>query len=176
MGVEREQRFRLVHEMHAPAVKSYFLRRGASAVADDLVAEVFLVAWRRFDQMPGDPLPWLLGVARKVLSTQRRTERRHHALRQRLGGEATTRPQVTQPQNQESPMLSALARLNDSDRELILLIAWDGLSPTQAAAVLDLKPSAVRMRLHRARQRLERALQHEQDELCPKPTPMEASP
>jgi RNA polymerase sigma-70 factor (ECF subfamily) len=176
MGVEREERFRLVHEAHAPSVKSYVLRRGASSAADDLVAEVFLVAWRRFDEMPADPLPWLIGVARRTLSTQRRGERRRHALRERLSGEAATQAHITQRAGHESPVLSALARLSENDRELLLLIAWDGLSPAQAGAVLDLKPGAARMRLHRARGRLERALQREQDEPCPEAMPMEASP
>jgi RNA polymerase sigma-70 factor (ECF subfamily) len=176
MGVEREERFRLVHEAHAPSVKSYVLRRGAASAVDDLVAEVFLVTWRRFDEMPTDPLPWLLGVARRTLSTHRRGERRRHALRERLSGEAPTRAHITQREGHESPVLSALACLNENDRELLLLVAWDGLSPAQAGAVLDLKPSAARMRLLRARRRLERALQREQDEPCPEPLPMEASP
>jgi len=60
------------------------LRRVNPSTADDVVAEVFVVCWRRLDEVPVDPLPWLLGVARRVLSTQRRGERRRGALRDRL--------------------------------------------------------------------------------------------
>ncbi len=77
-------RFELLYAKHAPAVKAYVLRRADASTADDVVAEVFVVCWRRFEEIPVDPLPWLLGVARRVLSTQRRGERRRGALHDRL--------------------------------------------------------------------------------------------
>ena len=86
--VERQLRFELLYAKHAPAVKAYVLRRSAASTADDIVAEVFVVCWRRFEEVPVDPLPWLLAVARRVLSTQRRGERRRGALHERLAGEA----------------------------------------------------------------------------------------
>ena len=86
--MERRLRFELLYAKHAPAVKAYVLRRADASTADDVVADVFVVCWRRFEEVPVDPLPWLLGVARRVLSTQRRGERRRGALHDRLAGQA----------------------------------------------------------------------------------------
>jgi RNA polymerase sigma-70 factor (ECF subfamily) len=208
-------RFELIYAKHAPAVKAYVLRRADASTADDVVAEVFVVCWRRFDDVPVDPLPWLLGVARRVLSTQRRGERRRGALYERLAGQAgeamedasedsvaaaprgfATRTSadiagdltddaasasrhpgdgalagVTDP-----ALAAALARLNDVDRELLLLIAWDGLSPAEAATVLGIKPATARVRLSRARRRLTQALSRERtDPTTCSSLPMEAS-
>jgi len=156
-SVERRVRFELMYSRHAPAVKAYALRRADAASADDVVAEVFLACWRRFDQVPPDPLPWLLGAARKVLSTQRRGERRKLALGARLA-ESAEPWHDPPPRLGDGALAGALARLSESDRELLLLIAWEGLTPTQAAAVLSIKPVAARVRLARARRRLARAL------------------
>ena len=184
MSMERRVRFELLYDEHAPAVKAYVLRRATPAVADDLVAEVFVVCWRRFEEIPADPLPWLLGVARRVLSTYRRGERRGAALRQRLtdnagapeaiGGGAPTSMRTGRVRSQGAPgegispsasldegggaLREALARLSESDRELLLLIAWEGLSPAQAATAMGVSAATVRVRLHRARRRLARAL------------------
>lgn len=188
--MERRLRFELLYAKHAPAVKAYVLRRSDTSTADDIVAEVFIVCWRRFDETPPDPLPWLLGVARRVLSTQRRGERRRGALRDRLAethahppADMTTDPLVASPEIEDDPLASvadaalagALAQLSDDDRELLLLIAWDGLSPAEAATVLGLKPVTVRVRLLRARRRLTLALASEQSDptTCP-PLSMEA--
>jgi RNA polymerase sigma-70 factor (ECF subfamily) len=155
--VERQIRFELLYARHAPAVKAYVLRRARSTLADDLVAEVFTVCWRRFDEIPPDPLPWLLGVARRVLSTQRRAERRTSALHERLAQDGSPEPQC--PADPAARTLGgALERLAERDRELLLLIAWEGLSPSQAATVLGIRPATARVRLHRARRRLAHAL------------------
>jgi RNA polymerase sigma-70 factor, ECF subfamily len=198
MSMERRVRFELLYGEHAPAVKAYVLRRAQASVADDLVAEVFMVCWRRLDELPAEPLPWLLGVARRALSTQRRGERRGAALRRRLAESDATVGAVgaASPEVGRLPPASgsvgagaggalrvALEQLSESDREILLLIAWEGLSPTQAAAVLGVKAATVRVRLHRARRRLARALaraggeQSEGGESLPcTPLTMEASP
>ena len=178
-------RFELLYAKHGPAVKAYVLRRADASTTDDVVAEVFLVCWRRFEEVPADPLPWLLGVARRVLSTQWRGERRRVALRERLaeaasdgsvqvpgeadieafGGAENTHPRPAGgllAGVADSALAGALARLSESDRELLLLIAWDGLSPAEAATVLGLKPATARVRLLRARRRLTKALAREQ--------------
>jgi RNA polymerase sigma factor (sigma-70 family) len=159
--MEKRVRFELLYARHAPAVKAYVLRRSDASSADDVVAEVFVVCWRRFYELPPDALPWLLGVARRVLSTQRRSERRRAALEDRLAGTAleTVEPAAS---GEDCVLAAALGRLSDADRELLLLIAWDGLSPTQAAAVLGVKPATARVRLMRARRRLSHALVHEE--------------
>jgi RNA polymerase sigma-70 factor (ECF subfamily) len=155
--MERRLRFELLYAQYAPAVKAFVLRRADPASADDVVAEVFLVCWRRFEQVPVDPLPWLLGVARRVLSTQRRGERRRVALHDRLN----ERPPEQLAGLSDSCLAAALARLSEADRELLLLIAWEGLSPTEAATVLGVKPTTARVRLLRARRRLSQELSRE---------------
>jgi RNA polymerase sigma-70 factor (ECF subfamily) len=183
-------RFEVIYGKHAPAVKAYVLRRSDASTADDIVAEVFVVCWRRFEEVPPDPLPWLLGVARRVLSTQRRGEHRRMALHDRLAErhagaptDPTTDQLVGSPEIGDAPLANiadaalagALAQLSDGDRELLLLIAWDGLSSTEAATVLGVKPVTVRVRLLRARRRLTRALASGQSDptTCP-PLSMEA--
>jgi RNA polymerase sigma-70 factor (ECF subfamily) len=169
-------RFELLYAKHAPAVKAYVLRRANSSTADDVVAEVFVVCWRRSDEIPADPLPWLLGVARRVLSTQRRGERRRGALRDRLAETLADSTDVT-PEVGDGTLAGALVRLSETDRELLLLIAWDGLSPAQAATVLGVKPATVRVRLLRARRHLTQALAREGSEPAPcSPLSIEASP
>jgi RNA polymerase sigma-70 factor, ECF subfamily len=213
--MERRLRFELLYAKYAPAVKAYALRRAGASMADDVVAEVFVVCWRRFEEVPVDPLPWLLGVARRVLSTQRRSERRRGALHERLAGQpsgdegdtpedfvaatptdfatwtsagiagdlASNSASVSRYPGEAAlagvtdPVLAAaLARLNDADRELLLLIAWEALSPAEAAAVLGIKPATARVRLLRARRRLTQALSRERsDPTTCSSLPMEAS-
>jgi RNA polymerase sigma-70 factor (ECF subfamily) len=157
LPVDPRSPFELVYERHAHAVKAYVRRRADTATTDDVLAEVFLVCWRRFEELPPDPLPWLLAVARRVLSTQRRSQRRRSALIDRLAQNAAEPPDVY-VSVEDGALAGALAGLGEADRELLLLIAWDGLTPAQAAVVLGAKPATVRVRLLRARQRLDRAL------------------
>jgi RNA polymerase sigma-70 factor (ECF subfamily) len=183
-------RFELLYARHAPAVKAYVLRRTDASIADDVVAEVFVVCWRRFEEVPVEPLPWLLGVARRVLGTQRRGERRRGALRDRLAetAAASVSGSSSDPllvtlevadgvcaEMADTALARALARLSDADRELLLLIAWEGLSPAEAATVLGVKPATTRVRLLRARRRLTQALARERSNptACP-PLSMEA--
>ena len=154
------ERFEALYEAHAGAVRTYLRRRGADAsAADDLVADVFLVVWRRLDDVPADSLPWLLGVARRVLANHRRGDARSMALRSRLTDEELASGQPhTSHTDRESPVMRALLSLEARDREVLLLIAWDGLERSQAAAALGIGTRAFAMRLHRARRRFERAL------------------
>ncbi len=173
--MERRVRFELLFRRHEPAVRAYALRRADAALADDVVAEVFLVCWRRFEDVPVDPLPWLLGVARNVIGTMRRGELRRTALRGRLADLGATEAARTF-ESPDGVLAAALARLNDEDRELLLLVGWEELSPRQVAAALALRPSTARVRLMRARRRLRSELARAQEggEACV-PTPMEAS-
>jgi RNA polymerase sigma-70 factor (ECF subfamily) len=148
----RRKRFERVFDEHFRAVSAYARRRAAEAEAEDAVAETFLVAWRRLDEVPSDAKPWLLGVARRVLANQRRAAGRRLALAQRAGLERAAEPE-------RRPILEALERLSESDRELLLLVAWDGLSPGEAAAALRCSRTAVKVRLHRARRRLRTELE-----------------
>ncbi len=169
-------RFELIYNKHAPVVKAYAMRRAPASTVDDIVSDVFTVCWRRLEDVPADPLPWLIGVAARVLRTHRRTETRRDRLSQRLADSETTAGWEGPPLEPAS-LGAALELMRESDRELLLLIAWDGLTPTQAATVLGIAPVTVRVRLHRARNRLRLALLQTGPEAADRPKlAMEASP
>jgi RNA polymerase sigma-70 factor, ECF subfamily len=155
---EAAERFEELFRRHHSTVTAYARRRAPGDAADDVVASTFLVAWRRLDEVPAESLPWLLAVARNVIATQDRGLRRRGALRLRLAqaGSGTAPPPVVH--EAAGLVTAALARLPEGDREAITLIAWDGLRPSEAAAVLGQTPTAFRVRLHRARRRLRREL------------------
>jgi RNA polymerase sigma-70 factor (ECF subfamily) len=155
--MEPRIRFELLFRRYEPAVRAYALRRVSHSLADDVVAEVFLVCWRRFEEIPADALPWILGVARNVLGTLGRGEQRRTALRGRLA-EVEASGQDEMVGVGDGVLAAAMARLSGSDRELLLLIAWEGLSTRQLAVSLGLRPSTARVRITRARRRLRMAL------------------
>lgn len=138
-------------------VLAYALRRTDAATAQDVVADTFVIAWRRLPEVPEPPLPWLLGVARRVLANTRRGDRRRAALADRLRRESPMSARVA-ASAADSPVLTALAALRERDREALLLHAWEGLDNAAAATVLGCSPAAFAVRLHRARQRFERKL------------------
>lgn len=142
--------FDCLYRTHAPAVLAYCLRRAPLEIAEEAVSETFAVAWRRRDQPRGHELAWLLGIARRVLANQWRSERRRRALSQRLAAE----PAPSSVGFGAPPVLEALSSLSDGDREVLRLAAWEGLSSGDAARVLGCSAVAFRLRLHRARHRL----------------------
>lgn len=155
--VGARERFEALYTAHAGAVLAYARRRTDASSADDVVADVFLVAWRRLDEVPAEALPWLLGIARRVLANRRRGEGRRAALRGRLEGEGLVGVQPG-PELPDSEVLRALRALGARDQEVLLLVAWDGLDRRRAAAALGIGAGAFAVRLHRARRRFERAL------------------
>jgi RNA polymerase sigma-70 factor (ECF subfamily) len=167
------ERFERLFRIHHAAVVAYVRRRAPADVVDDIVSETFLVAWRRLDRVPGEPLPWLLAVARNVLATQRRGGRRRHALTLRLGrataeGSADTEPLVPRAGHAlDDRLAGALAKLASKDREALTLVAWDGLEPHEAAFVLGESPGTFRVRLHRARGRLRGLLEERTEPVRP---------
>ena len=139
------QRFEQIYEEHRDAVRAYVRRRAPEDLVEDIVADVFVVALRRIDDVPTPELPWLYGVARKTLANARR--RKHTAP---LGHEVAHDPEpVGDPQ-----LARAFAELSDADREVLRLVAWEGLSLRDAARVLGCSPVACRVRYHRAKSRL----------------------
>jgi RNA polymerase sigma factor (sigma-70 family) len=147
------ERFEHLFRATYPAVRGYALRRTSPDAAQDAVAETFLVAWRRFDEVPEDALPWLFGVARRVLANQRRASGRGEALQRRLA--ATAQPESLEEHVTESEVVhAALARLSERDREALMLVAWHGLSGKRAARAAGCSRAAFDVRLHRARRRL----------------------
>lgn len=150
-----------VYAAHRDAVWRYFRRRTA-ADHEDLTTEVFLVAWRRRAELPAEPLPWLYGVARKVLANHHRAGERRAALAVRAAAHAeAAAPDLAEAVGLRADLARALAELGERDRELILLVAWEGLSIAEAAAVLGCRRGAAAVRLHRARRRLHTALHDE---------------
>ena len=124
------------------------------------MAETFTVAWRRWDDLPDPPLPWLLGTARNLLSEDRRSLARGQRLADRLAllaGTTRVTEDVADTAFARERALQALASLTEDQREALLLVAWDGLSISEAAEVLELRLGAFRARLHRGRAALEAA-------------------
>ncbi|KGN33385.1 RNA polymerase subunit sigma-24 [Knoellia sinensis KCTC 19936] len=154
------ERTAALFRQHAARVYAYARRHVEESHCDDVVSETFLVAWRRPDQVPEEPLPWLLVVARNVIANQRRTNRRADdlwfaAVRQ---GWTATSPSADQSLIEREAMIGALESCTRAEREALLLTAWDGLTPEQAAAIADCSTRAFTVRLHRARTRLRAAL------------------
>src|ERR1700733_732824 len=159
--MEPRERFERLYAAHAGVVRRYAQRRGGAGEADDVVADVFLSVWRRLDEVPADPVPWLLGIARGVLSNRRRGEDRHAALIARLMSEQLANSALGDDEL-DLALIKALGSLSASDQELLLLVAWERLNSEELAQVLGLSKGTVAVRLHRARRRLKRAFADQQ--------------
>ncbi|MEI8406241.1 MULTISPECIES: RNA polymerase sigma factor [unclassified Kribbella] len=159
---DHELRFRELFANHFRTLLGYALRRvGSPEDAADIVAETMLVAWRRIDEVPADDTArlYLYGVARRVLANHRRGQLRRDRLAERLRLQlAEVTPDPAAFSDSATVIRDGLAQLTDDDRELIMLTAWDGLGPREAAVVLGLPSRTVRTRLHRARARLRKAV------------------
>ena len=142
--------------LHSGPVFAYAARRVGRERAEDVVSDTFLVAWRHREQRPDQDLPWLLAVARRVIGESYRADERWRRLQDRAAadGVATEWAGATRP----LAAREALAALDEREREVLLLSAWEGLSSRQAAAVLGTSPAAYRMRLGRARRHLRHAM------------------
>ncbi len=154
------RRFELAFERHHGRVLAYALRRCRTPEdAEDVAASTFAVAWRRYADLPEpeSALPWLLGIARRVTADQLRGRRRMLSLLDRL------RAQPVEPPGPRhtTAAAEALSGLRADDRELLRLIAWEGLSQAEAAVVLGVSANAVAIRLHRARKRFAAGLAKE---------------
>jgi len=159
---ERGLRLEVLFRQHSSAVRAYAFRRADPPSADEAVSEVFVIAWRRLEDVPSDALPWLLACARRVLANQRRAEHRRLALSERLNGDRVTAVDHRATQDvyrADHALARALATLSDGDRELLRLIAWEELEPARAAQVLGCSRRTLAVRLHRARRRLAAALE-----------------
>ncbi len=155
MEDQREAAFRRMYVAHYQQIAAYARRRAPREDADDAVAETFLVAWRRFEDIPGGvlSLPWLYGVARRVLSEGRRSSSRRDRLVVKLiklrgrGDPGTT---AYDRLGEKEVVHQALARLRPDDQELLRLAEWEELTHAQLAVALSCSVNAVTIRLHRA--------------------------
>lgn len=154
----RRRRFEELFEQHHAHVAAYARRRVAASLVEDVVEETFLVAWRTLERIPEPALPWLYGVAWRVLANQRRGERRGRAALARLAGERQAGDETAIASEVSEPLRRALLELGEGEREAVLLVAWEGLSPREAALAAGCSNGAFRARLHRARRHLARSL------------------
>lgn len=154
--------FRRIYEANVRAVLAYARRRTSEDDANDVVADTFLVAWRRLDRVPAaeQARPWLYGVARRVLADQRRAAQRRTRLQQRLAGLPSEVSEWDPPDDagEAGSIRKALTRLKPADEEVLKLSSWEELSNSEIATVLGCSTNAAAIRLHRARRRFAAAL------------------
>ena len=160
-----EERYRCLFDRFHRQVYAYCRRRTDAQTAADCLAETFLVAWRRIDDVPdGDAgLGWLYGVARRVLANEFRHARRSRRLVTRLRGDgsaSTPTPEVlVVRQERDTVMLAALAQLRPQDQEVLRLAWWEELPHAEIAAMLGCSPNAATHRIHRAASRVAKEYQ-----------------
>lgn len=168
------RRFGEIYDANHAALAAYALRRcDTPEDAADVVAETFAVAWRRIRQVPAgrDATLWLFGAARKVLANHRRGERRRARLSRRLSAEPPRAATAIEQRAGDLDLArAALARLPEQQRELLGLVAWEGLSSGELAAVLGCSENAAKIRLHRARRALQQELERAGEWPVPKPS------
>jgi RNA polymerase sigma factor (sigma-70 family) len=156
----RLARFDQLFIEHQRHVLAYAMRRTRTlADAEDAAAETFAIAWRRLDAIPAaEPLPWLYGVARRVLANQRRGNGRRERLAALLRPEDDVATPIRVGEDLDGPASASLASLSPGDQEVLRLVAWEELGHREIAQVLGITPNAVAIRLHRARARFAHAL------------------
>jgi RNA polymerase sigma-70 factor (ECF subfamily) len=153
---DRRARFEALFGAHYRDIHRFALRRTGPAGAEEVTNETFLVCWRRLDRVPDPALPWLYVTARQCLANHRRAAARH--ARRERAAERDSRDAVGRDPAERfaerDAVLRAFAKLDERDREVLRLVAWEGLSPEQAARAAGISRTAFAMRLHRARRRL----------------------
>ncbi|MFE4794390.1 RNA polymerase sigma factor [Streptomyces sp. NPDC056708] len=155
-----EQRFTDLYQQHYSAVDAYVRRRIQADHAPDVLAEVFLVVWRRLDELPANAaLPWLYGVARHTLANAYRSDERRLRLAESLAAQPGKEfGDQADAIVQRMSMSIAFDMLNEPDQEVLRLALWEDLSASQAAKVLRCSVATFQVRLHRSRKRLRQAL------------------
>lgn len=151
-------RFEEVYAACEPAVRSYCGRRLHADRVDDAVADVFAVVWRKAAHIPAEPMPWVYGIAHRVLYHQWRQVGRLRRLDAKLGsvthGDATDAAEIVLQHEEYRMVLAAAARLPLVDQEILRLSLWEELTGDQIASVLGINANAAKQRALRARRRL----------------------
>ena len=161
-----DRAFEGIYERYSVPVLAYCVRRAGHSSAADACSETFLVAWRRFDHVPPEPktLPYLYGVAARVLANQRRSVGRSKRLETKLASLGVTSvpdPAVIVAQKAENAeVVGAVRRLSPKDREIVMLYTWEDLPRETIAEMMGMTKTAVDQRIHRSYQRLARTLAH----------------
>lgn len=157
-GIDLDNRFTAMFERHYNEVLAYCARRSTRAEAEDAAAEVFAVAWRRIDDIEWETArPWLYGVARGVMNNRWRSLNRQGRLSARVAALAPTpsdpEDAVVVRRSQDLEVVGVLGSLNPPDQEILKLVAWEELTASEIAVVLDISVSAAEQRVHRAKRR-----------------------
>lgn len=161
-----EDQFEEIFRRHHRDVTAYARRRVHADAVDDVVAEVFLVAWRHLSRAPDEPLSWLYRIASNAVANQRRGDLRLARLRGRLAtaGQPVDRSRAEEQRDHSDAIVEAdrvrlaVSKLTERDREAFRLTTWEGLSVNDAATVMGVSAIAMKVRLHRARRLLARLL------------------
>lgn len=160
----RRDRFQALYQQHYPAVLRYVARRIGTEAARDVVAETFTTTWRRLDMVPeAAPLPWLYATARRCLANELRRQESRQRLDARVRlmtstGLAGGHGEFAEASATRMDVLAALATLRRNDQEALRLTEWEQLNDAEAARAAGCSTAAFKVRLHRARRRLARAL------------------
>jgi RNA polymerase sigma-70 factor (ECF subfamily) len=156
------ERFAGLYDQYYRNILRYALQHAEQGSAEDVASEAFLIAWRRWPDVPEPALPWLLGVARNLLRKQAEAGHRRRLLADQIATLTTAADVVAwdaaEHVVERVTALQALASLPESDVEVLTLVTWHGLDPRGGGAVLGCSPRAFTVRLHRARRRLTQAL------------------
>ncbi|MFZ1994871.1 MAG: sigma-70 family RNA polymerase sigma factor [Solirubrobacteraceae bacterium] len=157
---DREGRFVRLYRDFQPKIAAYVRRRLPEPDAADALADTFLTAWRRLESVPEDPLPWLYRIAANSVANQRRSVRRWSRLQYRAHAwrELDSVRDSAFAAETSAALQTAWSRLTERDREVLRLMAWEGLDGQQLAAALGCSHDAARVRVHRARRRLAQLL------------------
>lgn len=149
------ERFSLLYKETGEDLLAFLMRRCRTANdAADCMAETYRIAWEKRTRIPvgDDARPWLFGVARNVVRRERTSDERAEAVSRELALAAETSSAITSPE--DSAAAAALSELSPLDHEIVTMLTWDGLAPREVASILGLSPNVVRVRAHRARERL----------------------
>jgi len=162
-SMREPERFASIFERHFAAIHHYLARRVGEDLADDLAAQVFLVAFERrgtFRAGTNDARPWLYGIATNLVRNNRRAERRLLAAMGRLNGGRDVLPETESAASADdlAQLARALASLNRAQRDALLLHAWEGLSHSEIASSLGVPAGTVASRIARARRHLRQVL------------------
>ena len=141
-----------------PPLRRFLARRTDPETAEDALAETLLVCWRRLSEVPDPALPWAYAVARNSLANALRSERRQQRLAAKVATVDPPREVAPAAPEGDAELAAALAALPEQDAELLRLWAWEQLSASEIADVLEITPNAASIRLHRAKAKLREQL------------------
>ncbi|MFB4293321.1 RNA polymerase sigma factor [Nonomuraea sp. ATR24] len=166
-SLDDPEKFAALFDRHAATLYRYISFRLGPELAEDLVGETFLIAFRRrdaYDSSYRDARPWLLGIATRLITGHRRTEvSRYRALERQSPARPVEGPEeaITREltaQGSRTVLLNALTLLSRGDRDVLLLVAWSDMTYEEAARALGIPVGTVKSRLNRARRKVRHTL------------------